>query len=454
VKHLLYIVVFLLASCGSQKKATQTNARNQPDWVGGKPIESSYYAGIGMAYKTGNADYANIAKNNALNDLASEISVSVSSTSLFYQVEQANQFREEFQANTRLKSKESLEGYELVGTWENNDQYWVYYRLNKYDYDQIKQARQQKAVAQAKQFFEKAEEFKSSGQYAESLKFSTKAFTALRDYLGEPVKTDLHGKEVFLSVEMYSFMQQTLSDITLLPANPKINVMRGEGVSAEMLTYSAFGKMGEPLSNLPLFFYFSEERLKNNQLYTNSQGQASYALGKVTSLNNIAYMQANVNMVALVSEATEDAFVRKLLAKLSGPEAKISMTILKPKVIVNSTELNLDNPMNNQLLASAFRQNFVNNGFELVGKRADADYVLEIKGNTRPGNAQGQFSTASLDASFEFYRGSGELLFERQIQGYKGLQLSYETAGEEAYKNLAIEINRRIFREMRRQVFE
>jgi hypothetical protein len=454
VKHFLYIIALLAAGCGSQKKTAQTDARSQPAWVGGKPIESTYYAGIGMAYKTAGADFAAIAKNNALNDLASEISVTVSSSSLFYQVEQADQLREEFQANTRLKSKENLEGYELVGTWENNEQYWIYYRLNKYDYELLKQQRQQKAVAQAKQFFEKAEEFKSAGQYAESLKFCTKAFAALRDYLGDPIKSDWHGKEVFLSVELYSFMQQTLSDISLLPAFPKINVKRGEGVSAEMLTYSAFGKLGEPLINLPIFFYFSEERLKNNQLYTNSLGQASYTLGKIVSLNNSAYMQANVNMVALVSEATEDAFVRKLLAKLSGPEAKIAITILKPKVYLTSTELNLNVPMNSQLLASAFRQSFVNNGFELATKAADADYLLAITSNTRPGTAQGQFSTAILDATITMHRHSGELIFERQLQGNMGMQLNNEAAGEDAYKKLATEINRRIFREMRRQVFE
>jgi hypothetical protein len=35
-----------------------------------------------------------------------------------------------------------------------------------------------------------------------------------------------------------------------------------------------------------------------------------------------------------------------------------------------------------------------------------------------------------------------------------GMQLNNEAAGEDAYKKLATEINRRIFREMRRQVFE
>lgn len=454
MNKLLYIVVLFLVACGSQKKTVEEPSQDRPVWVTGKPIESGYYAGIGMAYKSAGADFATMAKNNALNDLSSEISVTVSSSSLFYQVEQANQLREEFQANTRLKSKENLAGYELVGTWEDNEQYWIYYRLNKYDYEVLKQQRLQKAVAQAKQFFDKAEEFKNMGQYAESLKFSTKAFSALRDYLGDPIKTEWHGKEVFLTVEMYSAMQQTLSDISLLPVRSKINVKRGEPVPAELLTFTALGKMGEPLSSLPIYFYYSEERLKNNQLYTNVAGQASYSLAKVVTLNNIAYMQANVNMVALVSEATEDAFVRKLLAKLSGPEARIEMAVVKPRVFISSTEFNLDKPMKSQLLASAFRQNFVNNGFEVVNNAAEADFLLAITGNTKPGNAQGQFSTASLDASITLHRNSGELLFERQVPGYLGLQLSHEAAGEDAYKKLATEINRRYFREMRRQVFE
>ena len=106
------IFAFLLVSCGTQKEVvTEEPVAPRPSWVTSKPIDPGMYSGIGMAYKSAGADYIAIAKNNALNDLASEISVNISSSSLFYQIEQDDNLREEFQANTQLKSKENLEGY-------------------------------------------------------------------------------------------------------------------------------------------------------------------------------------------------------------------------------------------------------------------------------------------------------------------------------------------------------
>ena len=455
MKRLSYILLcVILAACGAQKESQTTDYVEKPGWVGGKPIESGYYSGIGMAYKSAGADYIAIAKNNALNDLASEISVDVKSTSLFYQIEQDDNLRQEFQANTRLKSKENLEGYELVGTWENADQYWVYYRLNQYEYEKIKQARQQKAVALSKQFFGKAEDFKANGQYAEALKFGTKAITAIKDYMADPLQTEWHGKDVFLLVELYAFMQQTLSDISLRPIYNQIQAKRGAAVTAEELSFIATGNKGELLGGLPIYLYYSGQRITNNQLYTGTNGMVGYTLNRITSTNNKEYLQANVNMVALVSEATEDPFVRKLLAKLSSPEARIEVEIIKPQIFIEATENNLGETMNIQPLTNAYRQNFIDQGFAISSDRETADYVLKIDAETRTSADQGKFRTVALDAHVELYRVTGELLYDKQIQGFMGMQLDHEKAGEDAYKKLAAEINKRYFREMRRLVFD
>ena len=111
-----YIYLFLLPfvfSCGVKKTASIEPMPVAPNWVQQKPIENFYYSGIGMAVKSGN-NYQAIAKNNALNDLASEISVQINSTSVLYQIESNEQFREDFRANTRLSSIENIEGRKLI----------------------------------------------------------------------------------------------------------------------------------------------------------------------------------------------------------------------------------------------------------------------------------------------------------------------------------------------------
>ncbi len=455
--RLLFIgisLILITAACGSQKELVdEPETPPKPSWVNGKPIDNGFYAGIGTSYKSMGADYAAIAKNNALNDLASEISVNVASSSMFYQIEQDDNLREEFQANTRLKSKESLEGYELVGTWEDENQYWVYYRLNKYAYEEIKQKRLNKAIALSKQLFSKAETFRDGGQYAESLKFGVKAIGALKDHMAEPIQTEWHGKDVFLLVELYTFMQQTLSELNLRAVFNEISVKRGEGLSADQLIFIATGKNGNPVSQLPVYLYYSGKRITNNQLNTNGNGTIAYTLSRVSSTNKMEYFQANLNMVSLVSEATDDAFIRKLLAKLSGPEARIEISIEKPVISIVSAETNHGEDMQTLLLANAFKQNFINQGFEIV-EESTADYTLFIHANTRNGNRQGKFYTSAVDATFQFKNSKGALLYEKQVQGFMGMQLDQTAAGEDAYRKLANEINKRYFRELRRQVFD
>ncbi|MCT4624071.1 MAG: LPP20 family lipoprotein, partial [Schleiferiaceae bacterium] len=92
--------IFFLIGCSSTKVIEpEPTVAPAPNWVKQKPIESPYYSGIGMAIKS-SPDYLAIAKNNALNDLASEISVQIKSSSVLYQVENNDRFREEFKANT------------------------------------------------------------------------------------------------------------------------------------------------------------------------------------------------------------------------------------------------------------------------------------------------------------------------------------------------------------------
>ena len=448
------IFLALLVACGSKKEVAQPVYAPKPDWASSKPIESFYYAGIGMAYKSAGADFSAIAKNNALNDLASEISVNVSSSSLFYQVEQDENLRQEFQANTRLKSKENLEGYELVGSYENATEFWVYYRLDKSKFEALKKQRLENAIALSKQLFENAYQFKAGDQYAESVKFTVKAIAALEDYMAEPLQTEWHGKQVFLLVELYGFLQQTVSDIRLQPIYASINVKRGQAVGADKLSFSTTNPNGIPLVSIPIYFYYSGERITNNQLYSNMYGIAAYTLPRISSTNSKEYFQANVNMVSLVSEATDDAFIRKLLAKVSGPEARIEINVVKPIVYIQSTELNLGEAMATQLLANAFKQNFVDGGFEITTIKSQADYLLSIEAATRESNRQQQFYTAALDATFTFLSAEGALLYEKQTQGFMGMQLSNAQAGEDAYRKLAVEINKRYFRELRRKVFD
>lgn len=103
----------------------------QPSWVTKRPIDKAYFIGIGVVKKSNSKEYIQSAKNNALNDLSSEITVNISSELVDISIEKYGMNNDEIRSEIHTTTKADLEGYELVDTWENDYEYWVYYRLSK-----------------------------------------------------------------------------------------------------------------------------------------------------------------------------------------------------------------------------------------------------------------------------------------------------------------------------------
>lgn len=453
MKHLyLFIILPLLFSCSSKKEVASTPPP-PPFWVQQKPIEGLYYSGIGVAIKSGN-NFQGVAKNNALNDLASEISVQINSTSVLYQVETNEQFREDFKANTQLSTIENIEGFELVDTYENGREYWVYYRLSKSEYAALKEAREKKAISRAIDLFGKAKEFRMNNQYDDALVYAVKAIEAVKPYLGDGIKVNLDETEVYLGNELFNFLSDVVNDINIRPVLGDFEITRGQTPDPTQLTFSVTTNDFVSLADIPIYFYYSGNRIKNNELYSDHNGMVSYPLGKITSTNRREYLQANLNLVGLSKEATDDPFVSKLVAKVSGADARINMTVKRPQVFIKSAELNFNDTLSSNILAGTFKKEFLESSFQVTSSFENADYLLDISSNTAKISNSGGFYSASLDATIKFYDKTLNLLFTHQINNLKGVQLDYEKAGRDAYQKASEQIEKLIFRQMRRKVFD
>lgn len=451
-----YIYLFLLPfvfSCGVKKTASIEPMPVAPNWVQQKPIENFYYSGIGMAVKSGN-NYQAIAKNNALNDLASEISVQINSTSVLYQIESNEQFREDFRANTRLSSIENIEGFELVDSFENGREFWVYYRLSKSEYLALKKAREEKAISRALDLYSTAKEFRLNTQYDDALIYGVKSIEAIKAYLGEGLKVDYDGEEIYLGNELFSFISETVNDINIRPVLGDFEITRGQTPDPTQLAFSVSTEKFSSLTDIPIYFYYSGQRIKNNEHYSDYNGMVSYPLGKITSLNPREYLQANLNLVGLSKEATEDPFVRKLIAKISGSDARINLTIKKPLVYIKSLELNFNDTLSSKVLATTFKKEFLESSFQVTSNLENADYLLDLSSNTDKISSSGGFFSASLNANIKFYDNRLNLLYTYQINNLKGVQLDYDKAGKDAYQKASEQIEKLIFRQLRRKVFD
>ena len=179
------IALVYLSACGNKGVVDNqpTSDATKPNWVSAKPASSIYFYGIGLAQKTaGNSDYLEVAKKNALNDLASEIKVNVSSNSILYTLERDYKFESEFTETIRTTTNENLAGYEVADSWQDNNQYWVFYRLNRADYYAAKEREKRAALENAADFHKAGLAAWENGQIKSAFDLQVRALSILKPY--------------------------------------------------------------------------------------------------------------------------------------------------------------------------------------------------------------------------------------------------------------------------------
>ena len=86
----LITLLCLISACSPKVHPPDADAL-KPSWLKGEPYREGYYTGIGHSLKDGTNNYIQAAKKSALEDLASQIRVNVSSTSVVSRAAESNE---------------------------------------------------------------------------------------------------------------------------------------------------------------------------------------------------------------------------------------------------------------------------------------------------------------------------------------------------------------------------
>lgn len=204
---LLMVLVFFCLNSWGQKK---------PDWVSNHPYDSELYIGIGHSSKKGNSDYKTDAKNIALSEISSSISVVVSDESFIHQVEANNTYDETFVSTLKTLSKNEIYGLEKYGEWENKKEYWVYYKIEKTEYFKLKAQKLKLAIEKGLAFFEKANEYEAKNDISQALYYYGEALYQLEHFLNEDLSVETkNGGNIHLGNEIFSKIDAIHKELVL-----------------------------------------------------------------------------------------------------------------------------------------------------------------------------------------------------------------------------------------------
>lgn len=437
---IILLILLALSSCSpqtaqSQRKnrnnKNQTAAKPKPEWLTARPITSQYYVGIGYS-STRNPNYQQTAKNNALEDLLSEIKVNISSTSVLYQMDKKSTFRDEYESTIKSTVKNEIEDFEVVDSYENPQEagYWIYYRLSKSKYAEQKRRKIQNATAIATDFFQKAQESENQGQTGTAIDFYAKTILALKDYWAENVQADLQGKSVMLSNESYTRIQQILDKIIISTPSASIGVKKQTSKTPSVPVKVAFNN--QPQRSMPVLATY----LRNRQDYTTTEkGEISVLLDKLSGVRGSFTLNIQLDLSKIISGSNEDKFYKFLLSSFRSPSQTVTINLAKPTIFIASEEKNLGTPQRTALLSNQLRSALTNRGYTFVNNRDQAEIILEVEADTRKGNEVNGIFFAFLSMNVKAIDSqTGQEIFNETMPEVKGGQTSYERAGIDAYQ--------------------
>jgi len=235
-------LMILLASCGPATTPSATPVHSMPTpkpaWLIQHPVNPAYYIGIGSASKQQyGAEALKSAQDMALADLASQITVTISSDIITTLIEKGELTAEEYQATARSQAIADLEGHEFVDSWQDQNYQYAYYRLSKAKYAAIQAEKRQAATALSTNYFRQAREAANLGNFRDAFISGIQAFEPLLPYINEALTAEIDGEHIILSNAIDQFLKALIGNITLNVNQSHVKAKLGEAVAKDIIVY-------------------------------------------------------------------------------------------------------------------------------------------------------------------------------------------------------------------------
>jgi hypothetical protein len=346
----------------------------EPGWVKQRPISQQYFIGIGSSDKT-SSGYRNLAKADALNDLASEISVSVSSELIDVMTEYSGFSEEYARSEIRMSTKDELEGYERYDDYNGKDSYWIYYRISKVYF--------KKYADNAIASFDTYLVSKDEDDVTLELTLLINCLEYIYRAAGQDIYHQSSGKN--LRLEVPRLIKSSLSNIEIKSSKTRYEAYYGRGIDDAIDIQVIDRKNSQPVSfiDMEVRFERGDGEFLSNQFQTERDGQFKVAVTQINSKEEQQVIRASLNLVKFKADIDKGGYldnVLKGIARANGLEIVIKVSeYRKDKVAVLVVGDGLSTILLS-LLMSKFNNEYKNQtDFDIMDPR-EAEKVLEREG--------------------------------------------------------------------------
>jgi hypothetical protein len=449
--QLLAFLVFSLnfVSCRNQKIASEPI----PEWIKAASISSQYYIGIGSASKSGSTpdEYIQRAKNSALKDLASSISVNISGTSILSVFESDRDISNSFISEIKASTEQYLEGYEQVGSWEDKDNYWVYYRLSRTEYANQKLRKKQEDLKTCWTKYQQSVVKLENKSYYESWTLLIDAMAGVKPYVNESTEYNTGDTIIDLGSFLYSEMLQFINSLKVVNPNREVFVKRGAQLDRELLTFIVKDEVGNNVSNIPVLINYTGQGLLRTRARSDSNGRVLCELSSINSQKRREVLSVAIDMTNM-SYATKDPLMRKIIKQIPVPETLVSFIIERPDFVFVANERVFGVDAVNFKIKNTIERAF-SPDINVIADSLPYDYKVMIESNIRETYDNEILYYTECTIIVKVFDFNNNTIFQKTYTS-EGEGTSYESSSNNAYDNAVVLAERKIYRDIYSYIFK
>ncbi len=374
-KHIFVTLLLIIWGCSGSKKIQQNLL---PAWIKQRPTSDEYYVGIGSAKKSA-TDYMQSAKQNALADLASDISVFISSRSVIEAFQLQQKFAESFASTIQAETQKQLDGYELVDTYDDGQNYWVYYRLSKNDYQRKLENKKNEAIQISFDYFKKAKTALNNHEPQTALNLLIRSLEPIKPYFNQTLTVVYNNDSIYLGNEIVQLIVQTLNNIVIIGPR-EITSKLGQPIDPQKLTYQVLYQL-KPVSSIPIGFELKNSSTPSKKLNSDASGNVSFGVEALRTRKNVEFAQVKLDFETIVRQSTNDLLIRKMLNRFAVPTTETQINVIKPTIFIESIEEIFNNPQPDKPILTILQKKFLSEGFIITSDVNDADFIISIQSN-------------------------------------------------------------------------
>ncbi|MCC5919147.1 MAG: LPP20 family lipoprotein [Cyclobacteriaceae bacterium] len=449
----LLFVLFLVGCASSRQPSFEEQMKGAPDWVRRTPSQPGFFQGVGTATKSGNSDFREQAQNNALNELANSISVNVSSESVLNSFQLDASFSEMYRRESRISSARLLEGYELVDTWENQNQFWVYYRLSQSKYNQIREERLERAKSESLAKFREAQQLQERSNFADAFRSYVQAFDAIGDFLGENITYSDRGVESPYGVHLSQAFADLIRAIEIKFPDAGMSYRWGSQSEPIQINVRVIDEKGSPLSNIPIITRVSWMPGTTLDYQSDRSGNVRIRANAINSRRREEEVSCRLDINRMLRSSNSGEIVRRVVQQLNTENYVYPIRVEAP-----SFYFSIDRQYRRPELALHTVENelsrlLTSENFNTVGEVRQSDYRLRlVLQNPRENQSNGRFSFQS-DVELIVENAKGAQIYRQQERGLSGVSNSKSQAEEEFVNVLIARLRIGLFPNMVKAVF-